>query len=164
MREENEDTMATRLIRRPHVVIVDDEPAVRSLVRRMLEPAGYVVEEAETPQQACAVAERNAEMDLLVSDFRMPGLTGGEVARRVRIAKPKVRVLFITGFADQLFDERQALWAGEAFLEKPFSTKGLLEATSLLLFGKVNQEAQFAPDPRQVLGDPHSWGFAHGAA
>jgi CheY-like chemotaxis protein len=136
--------MFKKRLARPHVIVVDDEAPVRSLVRRMLEPAGYVVEEARDPQEACAMAEKIPHLDLLVSDFQMPELTGGEVARRIRIAKPNVRVLFITGYADHLFDERQALWDGEAFLEKPFSRRALLEAASLVLFGRLNQEDKFA--------------------
>jgi CheY-like chemotaxis protein len=136
--------MAKKHIAAPHVIVVDDEAPVSNLVRRMLEPAGYVVEEARTPQEACAMAEPIPELDLLVSDFQMPDLTGGEVARRIRIAKPNVRVLFITGYADHLFDERQALWDGEAFLEKPFNRQGLLEAASLVLFGRLHEEDRFA--------------------
>jgi two-component system cell cycle sensor histidine kinase/response regulator CckA len=151
--------MTTKQIARPHVIVVDDEPAVRSLVRRMLEPAGYIVDEAVDALEACAAAEKNDHLDLLVSDFRMPDLTGGEVARRIRATKPNVKVLFVTGYADDLFDEQQALWEGESFLEKPFSKRGLLEAASLLLFGKLNQEQLFEPTERETLGRPRSWGF-----
>lgn len=154
--------MATKQIPRPHVIVVDDEPGVRALVKRMLEPAGYIVEEASDPMQACRAAEHSESVDLLVADFRMPELTGGEVARRIRASKPNVKVLFVTGFPDDLFDERQALWEGESFLEKPFSKKGLLEAASLLLFGKLNQEQFFAPESKAVLSNPVSWGFGHG--
>ena len=156
--------MATPHIPRPRVIVVDDEPAVRSLVRRMLEPAGYIVEEADDPLQACEMAQKETGLDLLVADYRMPELTGGEVARRIRAAKPHVKVLFVTGYPDDLFNERQALWEGESFLEKPFSKKGLLEAASLLLFGKLNQEAFFEPEPKATLSSPVSWGFGHQVA
>ena len=156
--------MGKTQIRRPHVIIVDDEPALRNLVRRMLEPAGYIVREAHDPFDACALAESAEPLDLLVADYRMPDLTGGEVACRIRKAKPYVKVLFITGFPDDLFDERRALWDGESFLEKPFSKKGLLEAASLLLFGKLNQEQFFAPESPAVLRNPFSWGFGHQTA
>ena len=136
--------MAKKNIQPPRVIVVDDEPAVRNIVRRMLEPAGYVVEEAADPAQACETIEKTGPLDLLISDFRMPEMTGDEVARRFRAAKPDVKVLFITGFADDLFAERSVLWDGEAFLEKPFNRKGLLEAASLLLFGRLNQETRFA--------------------
>ncbi len=127
----------------PRVIVVDDEPAVRAIVRRMLEPVGYLVEEAEDPRQACDTINKSGPLDLLIADFRMPEITGDEVARRFRAAKPDVKVLFITGFADDLFAERSLLWDGEAFLEKPFTKKGLLEAVSLLLFGRFNQEEKF---------------------
>ena len=135
--------MAKKTTPAPHVVVVDDEPAVRQIVRRILEPAGYIVEEAEDPAQACATIGTKGPVDLLIADFRMPEITGDEVARRFRAAKPDVKVLFITGYADDLFTERSLLWDGEAFLEKPFSRKGLLEAASLLLFGRFNQESNF---------------------
>jgi two-component system cell cycle sensor histidine kinase/response regulator CckA len=118
----------------------------------MLEPAGYVVEEAEDPGQACSAIHTCGSLDLLIADFRMPELTGDEVARRFRAAKPDVKVLFITGYADDLFEERSQLWDGEAFLEKPFSRKGLLEAASLLLFGRFNQEDMFIAAEPAVAG------------
>lgn len=139
--------MPSHTIPAPRVIVVDDEPAVRKLVRRTLEPVGYIVEEAANPSQACAAAAAGGPIDLLISDFQMPELTGDEVARRFRAVRPDVKVLFITGYADALFDQCSQLWDGEAFLEKPFSRTGLLEAASLLLFGHFNQEDRFA-EPR----------------
>ena len=136
--------MAKKQIAPPRCIVVDDEPSVRMIVKRMMEPAGYVVEEAGDPREACDMLDKLGPLDLLIADFRMPELTGDEVARRFRAAKPEVKVLFITGYADDLFAERSLLWDGEAFLEKPFSRKGLLEAASLLLFGRFNQEEHFA--------------------
>jgi len=122
----------------PSVMVVDDESSVRQLVRRILEPAGYQVTEAKDGPEACAAIERDQPLDLLISDFMMPTLTGAEVARRFRFAQPDLKVLFVTGFADGLFSEKETLWDGEAFLEKPFNRNGLLEAVSLLLYGSIN--------------------------
>ena len=144
--------MAKKSIQPPRVIVVDDEPAVRTIVRRMLEAAGYVVEEAGDAIEACATIDKTGPLDLLISDFRMPDLTGDEVARRFRAAKPDVKVLFITGYADDLFAERSLLWDGEAFLEKPFNRKGLLEAASLLLFGRLDQETNFAAPAMSAAG------------
>jgi two-component system cell cycle sensor histidine kinase/response regulator CckA len=132
----------------PSVMVVDDEASVRQIVRRILEPAGYRVTEAQDGMEACATIDRTKPLDLLISDFMMPELTGAEVARRFRVAQPDLKVLFVTGFADGLFDERQALWDGEAFLEKPFNRQGLLEAVALLLFGSVTHEP--APNVRTL--------------
>ena len=67
----------------------------------------------------------------------MPGMTGDELAQRLRKSDPGLKVLYLTGFSDQLFDRKSALWADEAFLEKPATVRGLLEAVSLLLRGHV---------------------------
>ena len=66
----------------------------------------------------------------------MPQMTGDELARRVRVTKPGMKVLYLTGFSDRLFKEKVTLWADEAFLDKPCSVKGLQQAVSLLLFGR----------------------------
>jgi two-component system cell cycle sensor histidine kinase/response regulator CckA len=67
----------------------------------------------------------------------MPEMSGDELARRMRLAQPSLKVLYLTGFSDKLFHEKSTLWQDEAFLEKPCSVRGLLEAVSLLLTGRV---------------------------
>ena len=69
-------------------------------------------------------------------------MTGNELARRIRASAPSVKVLYITGFSDRLFKEKVTLWADEAFLDKPCSVKGLLQAVSLLLFGRLESPQQ----------------------
>jgi len=68
----------------------------------------------------------------------MPGMQGSEVAERVRRRFPSVKVLYQTGFSDRLFDNRTELEEGAAFLEKPFTARGLREAARLILFGAIN--------------------------
>ena len=67
-------------------------------------------------------------------------MAGDELASRLRQRDPDLKVLYLTGYADQLFKSKHTLWDGEAFLEKPCSIGGLLEAVSLLLRGKVSSE------------------------
>ena len=62
-------------------------------------------------------------------------MAGHELARLVRAREPAVRVLYLTGFSDQLFKEKRALWADEAFLDKPCTPTALLEAVSQLFLG-----------------------------
>jgi CheY-like chemotaxis protein len=119
--------------RQPHVIVVDDEPAMRRMVRRMLEPAGYDVTEAEHAAAAFSAIALAGPRDLLIADLRMPDVTGDEVARRFRIATPEGKVLYITGASDALLDQESMMWAGEAWLQKPFSRQGLLDAVSRLL-------------------------------
>ena len=75
-------------------------------------------------------------LDVLVTDEVMPRLPGHELARLVRAREPAVRVLYLTGFSDELFKEKRRLWADEAFLDKPCTSQALLEAVSLLFSGQ----------------------------
>jgi CheY-like chemotaxis protein len=81
------------------------------------------------------VAAEHGPFDILVTDLMMPQMTGDELARRLRQNDPRMRVLYLTGFSDSLFKEKVTLWQDEAYLDKPCSVKGLLQAVSLLLFG-----------------------------
>ncbi len=125
------------------VLVVDDEELVRKFVDRVLREAGYETTTASDGPEALEVAARLESFDILVTDVMMPQMTGDELARRVRITKPGMKVLYLTGFSDRLFKEKVTLWADEAFLDKPCSVQGLQQAVSLLLFGefKVPQEA-----------------------
>jgi CheY-like chemotaxis protein len=131
---------ATRMTARPSrplsVLVVDDEELVRKFVERVLREAGYQTATASDGLEAIEVAAKLESFDILVTDVMMPQMTGDELARRVRISTPSVKVLYLTGFSDHLFNEKVTLWADEAFLEKPCSVTGLLQAVSLLLLGR----------------------------
>ena len=117
------------------VLIVDDEEPVRKFVERVLRKAGYRTAVAESGLEAIAVAAKLDKLDVLVTDVVMPQMTGDELARRLRQSEPAIKVLYVTGYLDNLFQEKATLWEDEAFLVKPCSGKGLLEAVSLLAFG-----------------------------
>jgi CheY-like chemotaxis protein len=119
------------------VLIVDDEESVLKFVERVLHEAGYKTYVAHDGVEALEVAQKLGSFDLLVTDVMMPKMLGDELARRLRQHEPKLKVLYLTGFSDRLFKEKSTLWEDEAFLDKPCSVKGLLEAVSLLLFGRV---------------------------
>ena len=120
------------------VLIVDDELSVRKFVERVLGEAGYTIASASDGPEALAVAEKLEHFDILVTDVMMPQMTGDELARRLRAAHPGLKILYLTGFSDRLFKEKATLWADEAFLDKPCSVKGLRQAVSLLLYGRVD--------------------------
>lgn len=122
--------------RPPSLLIVDDDELVRKFLERVLKEAGYQTATASDGPEALQIAASLERLDVLVTDLMMPQMTGDELARRVRSTMPVVKVLYITGFSDRLFKEKVTLWADEAFLDKPCSAKGLLEAVSLLLFGR----------------------------
>ncbi len=119
------------------VLVVDDEDLVRKFVERVLHDAGYQTTTASDGPEALAIAAKLDSFDMLVTDVMMPQMTGDELARRVRVSAPGIKVLYLTGFSDRLFKEKVTLWADEAFLEKPCSVEGLRQAVALLLFGRV---------------------------
>jgi CheY-like chemotaxis protein len=121
------------------VLVVDDDNLVRKFLERALREAGYQTTVASDGPEALDVAAKLETLDILVTDVMMPKMTGDELARRIRAATPAVKVLYITGFSDRLFKEKVTLWADEAFLDKPCSANGLLEAVSLLLYGRFDR-------------------------
>jgi two-component system cell cycle sensor histidine kinase/response regulator CckA len=123
--------------RRIRVLVVDDEEPIRRFVERVLTDAGYEMIVAADGAEAIKTVEKQGGLDLLVTDLMMPEMTGDELARRLRQTDRDLKVLYLTGFADQLFKEKVTLWHGEAFLEKPCSVKGLREAVALLFFGHL---------------------------
>jgi CheY-like chemotaxis protein len=128
----------TNGVTRPHesvpltVLVVDDESQVRHYVHQVLRETGYHTAVASDAAEAMNLASTHGPFDVLVTDLIMPEMNGDELARRLRLNEPDLPVLYITGFSDRLFSERMLLWEGEAFLDKPFTPKGLLEAVSLI--------------------------------
>jgi two-component system cell cycle sensor histidine kinase/response regulator CckA len=134
-------TKNTPLHTPPTVLVVDDEEPIRQVARRILEEAGYVVTEASGGLDAIALLASGAPLDLLMADLDMPELGGDEMVRRIRITRPDLRVLYVTGHIDKLMDERPVLWDGESYLDKPFSAAGLLEAVSMSLYGTLKKKS-----------------------
>jgi CheY-like chemotaxis protein len=125
------------------VLLVDDDESIRKFVARVLGQAHYETTAAADASQAIAIADTEGPFDLLVTDVTMPGLSGDALAQRLRRADPTLKILYLTGNSDLLFDARRTLWEDEAFLDKPVRAQALLEATALLLEGRV-------PAPRAV--------------
>lgn len=113
-------------------LVVDDEEAIRRFVERVLSDAGFRTWVAHDGVQAASVAAAMGQVDLLVTDLMMPNGNGDELARRLRELEPDLPVLYLTGFSDRLFADRVQLWENEAFLDKPCTVKGLLEAVALV--------------------------------
>jgi len=116
------------------ILLVDDEQSVRSIVLKILRRAGYNVLEAENGDAALRIADAHPDkIDLLVTDMFMPGLRGPEVATRLAQSRPGLRVLFMSGYADQ--DARTGVPAGANFLNKPFSGTDLAKTVETVLKG-----------------------------
>jgi CheY-like chemotaxis protein len=119
------------------VLVVDDEETVCRFVDRVLRDAGYETATASGGTEAVEVMARRGPFDLLLTDVMMPEMTGDELARRLRMSEPHLKVLYLTGYSDQLFKEKVTLWEDEAFLDKPCSVTGLIQAVSLLSTGRI---------------------------
>jgi CheY-like chemotaxis protein len=117
-----------------NVLLVEDEDLLRELVLECLETAGHVVQAFPSPELALRRSSGQS-FDLLITDLVMPGLSGAELADRVRLAQPRCRVIFMSGFTDK------PPHAGSGvFLRKPF--------TPLELSRAVDEALGETPTPR----------------
>src|SRR5262249_48617222 len=102
------------------------EEGVRELAQMLLEANGYTVLAAETAAQAEAVyAAHKGTIHLLLTDVVMPGLSGRELARRIVLKSPQIRVLYMSGYIDNVIADGGMLEPGIAFLQKPFTPAAL---------------------------------------
>lgn len=115
------------------VLLVEDNPAVRSLLRKFLEPAGYVILEAADGSDAIRIGnEYEGPIDLLISDVMMPGANGFEVAQTLS-RRRTMAAIFISGYAEESLKEMNGMPAGSRFLPKPFLKEDLLKYVGELL-------------------------------
>src|SRR3954452_13694109 len=101
------------------VLIVDDELAVCRFVDQVLRDAGHDTKIAFNASTALAMVETFGPFDLLLTDVNMPYVPGNELASRTRRIDPNIKVLYLTGYSDLLFEDKQMLREGEAYLDKP---------------------------------------------
>jgi two-component system cell cycle sensor histidine kinase/response regulator CckA len=131
-------------VRTPHgqerILLCEDEPAVRDLVAAVLRRFGYVVVVATNPAEALlAVADRQAPIDLLLSDVVMPAMSGPDLARRAVSMRPDLRVVLMSGYAIDDAD-REAIGRA-AFLAKPFTPAELARTIRDALDGTPDGDA-----------------------
>src|SRR5262249_41761445 len=124
------------------ILIVDDEEGMRQYVDRIMRDAGYETVLAADGEQAIALSARMPAFDLMITDEMMPRIPGHQLARYMRERYLDIKVLYLTGFRDVLFREKGSLWADEAFLDKPCTPDGLLQAVSMLLFGSLQKRPE----------------------
>jgi CheY-like chemotaxis protein len=104
------------------ILLAEDDDAVRNLARRVLEHAGYRVLPADNGAEALRVSkEHEGTIHLLVTDMVMPGMSGTQLAERLRDTRPALRVLYLSGYTDAAVLRTGMLSASEQFLQKPFS-------------------------------------------
>jgi two-component system cell cycle sensor histidine kinase/response regulator CckA len=118
------------------VLLVEDEDAVRSFAARALGQRGYRVLEATTGAEALEVfASHNGDVDLVVSDVVMPEMDGPTLMKHLRSERPEVKIIFISGYAEDAFRRNLSDKDDFMFLQKPFDLKELAAAVKAALQG-----------------------------
>jgi len=109
------------------ILLVEDEEAVRQLIQTVLSEKGYTVIAPRDAQHAEEIAARsNTDIHLLLTDVVMPDISGRELASRISARRPDIRVLYMSGYTDNVITSGGMLERGLAFLQKPFSPAALV--------------------------------------
>ena len=119
------------------VLVVEDDPFIRKLVRQMLLELGYVALEARTPSEALAqLARCQGEIQILLADVIMPEMNGRDLAVRAEQQCPNIATVFMSGYTAGAVSCGGVLESGLVFLQKPFSVGELSEALQRAVAGK----------------------------
>ena len=131
------------------ILLVEDEEDVRILIRDELRKLGYHIVEARNGVEACLVATPHiGKLKLLLTDIVMPGMSGTELARHLRVIKPELKLLFISGYTDDV-----GIGAGDpasAYLQKPFTPEALASAVRELLDVKLTDQMRVNQQPEAI--------------
>jgi CheY-like chemotaxis protein len=116
------------------ILLLEDNDAVRQLTRDVLVQHGYAVLEASCGKDAIKVAHKyNSTLSLLLTDLIMPGMTGKDLADRLVESHPDLKVLFMSGYTDNIIVHHGMLDEDVQFIQKPFSPSQLLQKVRQVL-------------------------------
>jgi two-component system cell cycle sensor histidine kinase/response regulator CckA len=118
---------------KPTILVVDDEPEIRKLVKAMLAPLGYHVVIADTGEQAVRLFHKEPSVDLLLTDVVAPGMSGPMLAQQLRQTNPTLRVLFMSGYDATQVVQKFVVEQGYSLLIKPFTSEQLREKVRSML-------------------------------
>jgi PAS domain S-box-containing protein len=115
------------------ILLVEDEAALRSITREILEEHGYRVLDASGPEEAIEIARHHETIHLLLTDVVMPVMNGRILAESLVAGRPGLRVLYMSGYTDDIIAHRGVLDSGTQLLEKPFTARALLGRVATIL-------------------------------
>ncbi len=151
----DENVQVQSVVGHETILLVEDEEEVRVLIRDELRKLGYRIVEARNGIEACLVATPHiGKLKLLLTDIVMPGMSGTELSRHLRVIKPELKLLFISGYTDDV-----GIGAGDpasAYLQKPFTPEALASSVRELLDMKptnptsCDQQAEAIEQSRSV--------------
>ncbi len=121
--------------RRNKILLVDDDPYIRSLGGELLEKLGYGVDTAERGEEVLEKFQQGRSVDLVILDYHLPGMSGLEVCRRLRTLAPEVKTLIASGFFKAREIEELKAAGVVGFLHKPFRVKELQSRIEEILGG-----------------------------
>ena len=121
--------MESKAPKKRTIFVVEDEPTLRALVRRVLERGGYEVIEASSGLAALELWKENkTHVDLLLTDMVMPdGISGRQLAEKLKADNPDLKVIYTTGYSPDLMGQDVALREGVNLLQKPYPPQKLVE-------------------------------------
>lgn len=127
-------SQATAPEERPTVLVVDDEEDLRDIMRRMLERRGFTALVAGDSGQAIEVCrEHPGDIDVLVTDLGLPGVSGGELSRTASELRPGMQVIYISGLPREIAVADGLIAEDALLVKKPFTTEDLIEALRSVL-------------------------------
>lgn len=128
------------------VLLVEDEAPVRAFASRALQLRGFTVLEAGSAEEALELlGDESRHVDVFVTDVVMPGMDGPSWVKKALTLRPAVRVVFMSGYAEETFGDIQARIANSVFLPKPFSLTDLAETVQRLMPRQADADARPAP-------------------
>jgi two-component system cell cycle sensor histidine kinase/response regulator CckA len=130
---ETHDDQPVALRRPAHVLVCEDEPAIRRVVGRTLRSAGCSVTECATVEDALARLAEEPAISLLITDVVMPGMSGIELMRAARLAQPQVSVMLMTGYSEELVHTVDPSDRPDFMLAKPFRGEDLVREAQRLI-------------------------------
>jgi PAS domain S-box-containing protein len=125
------------------ILLVEDEPAVRSAAVRILRKAGYTVIEADSPAAAIELARSETRITLLVTDMVMPGMSGRDLSQRLRADRPDLSVVYMSGYSEELVKRDTEL--DGPLLQKPFTRDSLLHIVEGVVRDRVRTKGSPVP-------------------